>query len=98
MKSNNLNKQYKGDINNQITTKLDYLSILASSIKVDNNKDNRTLDTKFELILKGLLGNKFLEYLQNLTQFLIILKKPIGILRVEFRILKREATKYSIQD
>ena len=66
MKSNNLNKQYKGDINNQITTELGYLSILASSIKADN-KDNRTLNTKSELILKDLLGNKFLEYSQNLT-------------------------------
>ena len=63
MKSNDLNEQYKGDINNQITTKLNYLSILASSIKVDNSKDN----TKSKLILEDLLGNEFLEYLQNLT-------------------------------
>ena len=63
MKSNDLNKQYKGDINNQITTKLDYLSILASSIKTNNSKDN----TKFKLILEDLLDNKFLEYSQNLT-------------------------------
>ena len=63
MKSNDLNKQYKGDINNQITTKLDYLSILASSIKVDNNKDN----TKSKLILEDSLDNEFSEYLQNLT-------------------------------
>ena len=62
MKSNDLDEQYKGDINNQITTKLDYLSILASSIKADN-KDN----TKSELILEDPLDNKFLEYLQNLT-------------------------------
>ena len=91
MKSNDLDEQYKGDINNQITTKLGYLSILDSSIKVDN-KDN----TKSELILEDPLGNKFLEYSQNLTQFLIILKKPIGILRVKFHALRREATKYSI--
>ena len=63
MKSNNLDKQYKGDINNQITTKLDYLSILAFSIKTDNSKDN----TKSKLILEDSLGNKFSEYLQNLT-------------------------------
>ena len=63
MKSNDLNKQYKGDINNQITTKLVYLSILASSIKIDNSKDN----TKPKLILEDSLGNKFSEYLQNLT-------------------------------
>ena len=62
MKSNDLDEQYKGDINNQITTKLGYLSILASSIKVDN-KDN----TKSESILEDLLGNKFSEYSQNLT-------------------------------
>ena len=67
MKSNDLNKQYKGDINNQITTKLNYLSILASSIKVDNNKDSRILNTKSELILEDLLGNEFSEYSQNLT-------------------------------
>ena len=67
MKSNDLNKQYKGDINNQITTKLDYLSILASSIKADNNKDSRTLNAKSELILEDLLGNEFSEYSQNLT-------------------------------
>ena len=66
MKSNDLDELYKGDINNQITTKLDYLSILVSSIKVDN-KDSRTLNTKSKLILEDLLGNKFLEYLQNLT-------------------------------
>ena len=63
MKSNDLDKQYKGDINNQITTKLNYLSILASSIKVDDNKDN----TKSELILEDPLDNKFSEYSQNLT-------------------------------
>ena len=63
MKSNNLDEQYKRDINNQITTKLNYLSILASSIKADNSKDN----TKSESILEDLLGNKFSEYLQNLT-------------------------------
>ena len=62
MKSDDLDEQYKGDINNQITTELDYLSILAFSIKVDN-KDN----TKSELILEDLLGNEFSEYLQNLT-------------------------------
>ena len=88
MKSNTLDKQYKEDINNQITTKLDYLSILVSSIKVDSNKDSRTLNAKSELILEDPLGNEFLEYLQNLTQFLIILKKPIEILRVEFVYLR----------
>ena len=67
MKSNNLDKQYEKDINNQITTKLNYLSILVSSIKADNNKDSRTLNAKSELILEDPLGNKFLEYLQNLT-------------------------------
>ena len=64
---------------------------MASSIKADN-KDN----TKSKLILEDPLSNKFSEYSQNLTWFLIILKKPIGILRVEFYMLKREATKYSI--
>ena len=63
MKSDDLDEQYKGDINNQITTKLNYLSILVSSIKADNNKDN----IKSKLILKDSLGNEFLEYLQNLT-------------------------------
>ena len=63
MKSNDLDKQYKEDINNQITIKLDYLSILAFSIKIDNSKDN----TKSKLILEDLLDNKFLEYSQNLT-------------------------------
>ena len=63
MKSNDLDEQYKGDINNQITTKLNYLSILASSIEADNNEDN----TKSELILEDLLDNKFSEYSQNLT-------------------------------
>ena len=67
MKSNDLDKQYKGDINNQITTKLNYLSILASSIEADNNKDSRTLNTESESILEDLLDNKFSEYLQNLT-------------------------------
>ena len=63
MKSNDLDEQYKGDINNQITTKLNYLSILASYIKADNSKDN----TKSKLILEDPLSNKFLEYSQNLT-------------------------------
>ena len=63
MKSNDLDEQYKRNINNQITTKLNYLSISAFSIKADNNKDN----TKSKLILEDLLSNKFLEYLQNLT-------------------------------
>ena len=67
MKSNDLNEQYEEDINNWITTKLNYLSILASSIKVGNNKDSRTLNAKSELILEDLLDNKFSEYLQNLT-------------------------------
>ena len=67
MKSNDLDEQHKRDINNQITTKLDYLSILVFSIKVDNYKDSRTLNTKSKLILEDLLNNKFLEYLQNLT-------------------------------
>ena len=67
MKSNDLNKQYKGDINNQITTKLNYLSILAFSIEVDSNKDSRTLNTKSKLILEDSLSNKFSEYSQNLT-------------------------------
>ena len=62
MKSNDLDEQYEGDINDWITTELGYLSILASSIKVDN-KDN----TKSELILEDPLSNEFLEYLQNLT-------------------------------
>ena len=96
MKSNDLDGQYKEDINNQITTKLDYLSILVSSIKA-NNKDSR-INTKSKLILEDLLDNEFSEYSQNLAQFLIILKKPVGILRVEFCVLKREATKYSVQD
>ena len=63
MKSNDLDKQYKGDINNQITTKLNYLSISASSIKADNSKDN----TKSKSILEDPLDNEFSEYLQNLT-------------------------------
>ena len=63
MKSDDLDKQYKGDINNQITTKLNYLSILASSIKADNNKDN----IESELILEDSLDNEFSEYSQNLT-------------------------------
>ena len=63
MKSDNLDEQYKGDINNWITAKLGYLSISASSIKADNSKDN----TKSESILKNPLGNKFSEYSQNLT-------------------------------
>ena len=67
---------------------------MASSIEADNNKDN----TKSELILEDPLDNEFSEYSQNLTWFLIILKKPIDILRVEFYVLKREATKYSVQD
>ena len=67
MKSNDLDEQYKGDINNWITTKLNYLSILASSIKADDNKDSRTLNTESELILEDLLDNEFLEYSQNLT-------------------------------
>ena len=67
MKSNDLDEQYKRDINNQITTKLNYLSISASSIKADDNKDSRILNTKSELILKDLLSNEFLEYSQNLT-------------------------------
>ena len=67
MKSNDLDKQYKRDINNQITTKLDYLSILASSIKADNNKDSRTLNTKSKSILEDLLDNEFSEYSQNLA-------------------------------
>ena len=67
MKSNDLDEQYKGDINNQITTKLNYLSISASSIKADNNKDSRTLNTKSELILEDSLDNEFSEYSQNLT-------------------------------
>ena len=71
---------------------------MASSIKADNNKDSRTLNAKSELILEDSLDNKFSEYSQNLTWFLIILKKPTDILRVKFCILKREATKYSVQD
>ena len=67
MKSNDLNEQYEEDINNWITTKLNYLSILASSIKADNNKDSRTLNAESELILEDLLDNKFSEYSQNLT-------------------------------
>ena len=63
MKSNDLDKQHEEDINNQITTKLNYLSILASSIKADDNKDN----TKSELILEDPLDNEFSEYSQNLT-------------------------------
>ena len=65
---------------------------MASSIKADNSKDN----TKSELILEDPLDNEFSEYSQNLTWFLIILKKPVDILRVEFYTLKREATKHSI--
>ena len=67
MKSNDLDEQYKGDINNQIATELNYLSILVSSIEVDNNKDSRILNAKSELILEDFLDNEFLEYLQNLT-------------------------------
>ena len=63
MKSNDLDKQYKGDINNQITTKLNYLSILASSIKTDSSKDN--IESK--LILEDSLDNEFSEYSQNLA-------------------------------
>ena len=67
MKSNDLDKQYKRDINDQITTKLNYLSILASSIKADDNEDSRTLNAESELILEDPLDNKFSEYSQNLT-------------------------------
>ena len=63
MKSNDLDKQYKEDINDQITTKLNYLSILVSSIEADDNKDN----TKSKLILEDLLDDEFSEYSQNLT-------------------------------
>ena len=65
---------------------------MAFSIKADNNEDN----TKSKSILEDPLDNEFSEYSQNLTWFLIILKKPIDISRVEFCVLKREATKYSI--
>ena len=67
MKSNDLDEQYKGDINDWITTKLDYLSILAFSIEADNNKDSRTLNAESELILEDLLGDEFSEYSQNLA-------------------------------
>ena len=63
MKSNDLDEQYKRDINNWITTELGYLSILASSIEADNSKDN----TKSESILEDPLGNEFSEYSQNLA-------------------------------
>ena len=66
MKSNDLDEQYKGDINNWITAKLNYLGILASSIKVDN-KDNRILNAKSKSILEDPLSNEFSEYSQNLT-------------------------------
>ena len=71
---------------------------MASSIEADNNKDSRTLNAKSKLILEDPLGNKFSEYSQNLARFLITLKKPIDISRVEFHVLKREAIKYSVQD
>ena len=67
MKSNDLDEQYKGDINDQITTKLDYLSISASSIKADDNEDSRTLNAESELILEDPLDDEFSEYSQNLT-------------------------------
>ena len=62
MKSNDLDKQYKGDINDQITTKLNYLSISAS-IEADNSEDN----TESESILEDPLDDEFSEYLQNLA-------------------------------
>ena len=67
MKSNDLDKQYEGDINDWIATELNYLGISASSIKADNNKDDRTLNTESKLILEDSLDNEFSEYLQNLT-------------------------------
>ena len=67
MKSDDLDEQYEGDINDQITAELNYLSILASSIKADNNEDSRTLNAESELILEDPLGNEFSEYSQNLT-------------------------------
>ena len=71
---------------------------MASSIEADNDEDSRILNAESELILEDPLDNEFSEYSQNLTWFLIILKKPVDILRVEFCALKREATKYSVQD
>ena len=67
MKSNDLDEQYKEDINDWIAAELNYLDISASSIKADNNKDNRTLNAKSKLILEDSLGNEFSEYSQNLT-------------------------------
>ncbi len=66
--------------------KLDYLRILALSIK-------ETTSNLEELLDKG-----FLEHLQSLARFLITLKKPNSMSRVEFYVLKREATKYSVRN
>ena len=63
MKSDDLDEQYKGDINNQIAAKLNYLSILASSIEADDNEDN----TKSKLILEDPVDDEFSEYSQNLA-------------------------------
>ena len=89
--SDNLDEQYEGDIDDWIAAELDYLGISASSVE-------EALSNKQESVQEDPLDDGYSEHSQSLAWFLTTLKKPVGMSRVEFRALKREATKYSVRD
>ena len=86
--SDDLDDRYEEDVDDWIATELDYLGISAASIE----------ETTGESTPEDPLDKEFSKHSQDLARFLTTLKKPAGMSRVEFRALKREATKYSVRN
>jgi len=95
-KSDDLDEQHEGDIDDWIAAELDYLGI--SAVSIEEADDDGGGSEAAEPGLTEPLDDGYSEHLQNLARFLTTLKKPVGMSRVEFRALKREATKYSVRD
>jgi hypothetical protein len=73
--SDNIDKQYKTDIEDFIDTKLEALSIVLVQAGIDKDSSKKP---------KGILENRYSKDLQKIVQFLTILRKPNRISRKEF--------------
>jgi hypothetical protein len=85
--SDNIDKEYKTNIEDFIDTELGVLSIVLIQASIDKDSSKR---------LEGILENRYLKDLQKIVQFLTILKKPNRISQEKFCSFRKYILKYTV--
>jgi hypothetical protein len=85
--SDNIDKQYKTDIEDFIDTELGVLSIVLVQVGINKDSSKRT---------ERILENRYSKDLQKIVQFLTILKKPSRISQKEFCSFRKYILKYTV--